>query len=64
MGGDINTDFITEAITKTVTITLPQGVIQGREDHEGLTGGDLQLCVHPVGVRDKQNLCAILKCDK
>ena len=41
MGGDIHTNIITEAVTKTVTITLAQAVIQGREDHEGLTGGDI-----------------------
>ena len=64
MGGDIHTNIITEAVTKPVTITLPEAVVQGREDHEGFTGGDIQLCVHPVCVRNMQNLCSILKCDK
>ena len=64
MGRDIHTYIITEAVTKSVTITVAEAVMQGREHHEGLTGGDIQLCVHPVGVRDKENLCAILKRDK
>ena len=41
MGRDIHTNIITEAVTKTATITLPQAVVQGREDHEGFTGGDI-----------------------
>ena len=60
MGRDIHSlaHSLTEASAKAVTKTLPEAVIQGREVHEGITGGALQLGVHPV-VRDKQNLGAI-----
>ena len=62
MGGDIHS--ITETITETITQSLPEGVIQRREVHECLTGRPLQLSVHSDGVRDKQNLGAILKWGK
>ena len=54
MSGDIH------SITETITKFLSEGVIQRREVHKCLTGRPLQLSVHPVGVRDKQNLSAIL----
>ena len=58
MGGDIHS--ITETITEIISKFLPEGVIQRREVHECLTGRPLQLSVHPDGVRDMQNLRAIL----